>query len=556
MSNLIILPVVLPAMTAVVLLLAARLPIATQRAISILSVLALLGVSIALIGEAGGGAVTPYRLGNWAPPFGIVLVLDQLAALMVALTTVVGLGAVLFAARGWDLGGRNFHALFQFQLMGLNGAFLTGDIFNLFVFFEILLIASYGLMLHGGGKERIGAGLHYVVLNLAGSAFFVIGLAIVYGSLGTLNMADLALRVREVEGGLSGIVQGAALLLLVVFGLKAALLPLYFWLPRTYGAACAPVAALFAIMTKVGVYSIVRVYTLVFDGNAEVLSGLPGRVLLPISLATIVLAAFGGLAAKTLRGMTANLLVVSVGVMMTSIALFTEASLAAGLYYMVHSTLIVAALFLVIEMISVQRGDAQDDLSPAPQLAHAGVLGTLYFISAAAIGGLPPFAGFLGKAYVLQSATSAAAAPWIWSIVLGGSLLGMIALARAGSAVFWKTSETLDASGGHGHGDDAEEEGAAPAAAALPMPAGLTPTVLLIGAVVAVAVAAGPIARYTDGAAAQLANPDGYIQSVLTDEPSPRVKAPYGSDDDHADDESHAAIVPHDDAVPGQEEDR
>ena len=533
MSHLIILPVIVPAFTAVFLLLAARMPRATQRAVSVLSVLALLGISVALLAEASSGVVTPYRLGNWEPPFGIVLVLDQLSALMVALTSMVGLGAVLFAARGLDLGGRNFHALLQFQLMGLNGAFLTGDIFNLFVFFEILLIASYGLMLHGGGKERIAAGLHYVVLNLAGSAFFVVGLGMVYGSLGTLNMADLALRVREIDGGMTGVVQGAALLLLVVFALKAALLPLYFWLPRTYGAACAPVAALFAIMTKVGVYSITRVYTLVFDGNAEVLSGLPGRVLLPIALATIVFAAFGALAAKTLRRMTANLLIVSVGVMMTSIALFTEASLAAGLYYMVHSTLIVAALFLVIEMISVQRGDARDDLAPAPQVQHAALLGTMFFLAAAMIGGLPPFAGFLGKAYVLQSATSSESVVWIWGIVLGGSLLGMITLARAGSAIFWKTSETLETGS-----VDTETEPTEEATAAAPLPVGTWSASLLLTATALVAFAGGPITRYTDGAAAQLANPDGYIASVLTGEKSPREKAPYGSDhaeDDHSD---------------------
>ncbi|MDT8369798.1 MAG: monovalent cation/H+ antiporter subunit D, partial [Longimicrobiales bacterium] len=421
MSHLPILPVVLPALTAVTLLLAARLAIATQRALSLLSIFALVGVSIALIAEASTGTLTPYRLGDWSAPFGIVLVVDRLAALMVALTALLAVAVAAFAARGWDLAGRNFHALLHFQLMGLNGAFLTGDIFNLFVFFEILLIASYGLMLHGGGRERVGAGVHYVILNLGGSALFVIGLGMVYGSLGTLNMADLALRVREVPAGLEAVVQAAALLLLVVFALKAALLPLYFWLPRTYGAASAPVAALFAIMTKVGVYAIVRVYTLVFPGEAAVLGGLPGRVLLPVALATIVFAALGALAARTLRGMVANLLVVSIGVMMTSIALFTEASLAAGLYYMVHSTLIVAALFLIVEMIAAERGDARDALTSAPQVTHPALLGTLFFVAAAAVGGLPPFGGFLGKVYVLQSAAGAQSVAWIWTIVLGGS---------------------------------------------------------------------------------------------------------------------------------------
>jgi len=422
------------------------------------------------------------------------------------MTALIGLATVAFAAQGWDLGGRNFHALLHFQLMGLNGAFLTGDIFNLFVFFEILLIASYGLMLHGGGKERVGAGLHYVVLNLAGSALFVIGLGMVYGSLGTLNMADLALRVREVGPGLEAVVQAAAMILLVVFALKAALLPLYFWLPRTYGAACAPVAALFAIMTKVGVYSIVRVYTLVFPGDAAVIGGLTGEVLLPIALATIVFATLGALAASTLRGLVANLLVVSVGVMMTAISLFTETSLAAGLYYMVHSTLIVAALFLIVEMISAERGDMLDRFESAPQVARPALLGTLFFAAAAAIGGLPPFAGFLGKVYVLQSATGTDAVAWIWAIVLMGSLLGLVALARGGSSVFWKTVPA---------GDEADSGVLLPSADPSVQPAGAGPAILLLGLVAAVSVFAGPLASYTDATAAQLVDPSGYIDTVL-----------------------------------------
>lgn len=512
MSHLPILPVLLPALTAVTLLLTARLAEATQRAISILSMLGLVGIAINLLMEASAGVPVPYFLGDWAAPFGIVLVVDRLSALMIALTAVIGVAVVAYAAHGCDLEGRNFHTLLHFQIMGLNGAFLTGDIFNLFVFFEILLIASYGLMLHGGGRARISAGLHYVVLNLAGSALFVIALGMIYGSLGTLNMADLALRVRDVPPGVSAVVQAAALLLLVVFALKAALLPLYFWLPRTYSATSAPVAALFAIMTKVGVYSIVRVYTLVFPGDASVLNGLPGKVLLPAALATILLAALGAIAANSLRGMVSNLLIVSVGVMMTAISTFSEASLAAGLYYMVHSTLVVAALFLVVELIAAERGEMRDFLDPAPQVRRPVLLGVMFFVGAAAIGGLPPFAGFLGKVYVLQSASGVSGAPIIWGVILAGSLLGIIGLVRSGSFVFWKTTpapesipEMVTIS------SDALRERRAV------FPAGTGSAALLLVLVAAVAVLAGPISSFTDAAAAQLANPDGYIDAVLPD---------------------------------------
>jgi multicomponent K+:H+ antiporter subunit D len=515
-NHLPILPILVPAFTAVSLLVLARLPIATKRAVSVLSLLGLAGVSIALLSQASAETLV-YRLGDWVAPYGIVLVLDRLAALMVSLTAAVGLGAVLAASRGVDLTGRNFHALLHFQLMGLNGAFLTGDIFNLFVFFEILLIASYGLMLHGGGKERVGAGLHYVILNLGGSAFFVIGLGMVYGSLGTLNMADLSLRVAAVGPGLQAVVQAAALLLLVVFGLKAALLPLYFWLPRTYGATSAPVAALFAIMTKVGVYAIVRVYTVVFSNEAPVMAGLPGKVLLPISLATIVLATIGALAARSLRTLVANLLIASVGVMLTSVALFTEASLAAGLYYMVHSTLVVAALFLIVSLISAERGPAADALQPAPQVAHAAALGTLFFVCAAAIGGLPPFGGFLGKVYVLRSAVDAPGVAWIWGIILGGSLFSLLALARAGSAVFWKTEPVEAVEGEDGDADDAEETALVPPRLRL-VPDGFAAALLLLVLMTGVAALAGPLGRYVDQTAAQLTDTAGYIENVLGEE--------------------------------------
>jgi multicomponent K+:H+ antiporter subunit D len=317
------------------------------------------------------------------------------------------------------------------------------------------------------------------------------------------------------------VVQAAALLLLVVFGLKAALLPLYFWLPRTYGATSAPVAALFAIMTKVGVYAIVRVYTVVFSNEAPVMAGLPGKVLLPVSLATIVLATLGALAARNLRALVANLLIASVGVMLTAVGLFTEASLAAGLYYMVHSTLVVAALFLIVSLISGERGPAEDALRPAPQVAHAAVLGTLFFICAAAIGGLPPFGGFLGKVYVLRSAVDAPGVAWIWGIILGGSLLSLLALARAGSAVFWKTAPADAEAGGHGEGhhdgDDDEETALVPPHLPL-VPDGFAAALLLVVLMTGVAALAGPLGLYVDETAAQLTDTAGYIENVLGEE--------------------------------------
>src|SRR5690606_2213561 len=230
-----------------------------------------------------------YRLGDWPAPFGIVLVLDRLSALMLVLTAAVALFSLLHAVQGQDRAGPLYHPLFQLQLVGLNGAFLTGDLFNLFVFFEILLIASYCLLVHGSTAPRLRAGVHYVVLNLAGSSLFLIAVGTLYGVTGTLNMADMAQKVALLGAPDAALVRSAALLLLVVFALKAALVPLYFWLPAAYSAASAPVAALFAIMTKVGVYSIVRVYTLIFGSGGGVAAEVATPWLLPLALLTVVL---------------------------------------------------------------------------------------------------------------------------------------------------------------------------------------------------------------------------------------------------------------------------
>lgn len=496
MSHWVILPILLPAMFAVVLLLGARLELATQRAIGVLSTLVLVGLSLALLLQSGDGGFSVYELGDWMAPFGIVLVLDRLSALMVALTSVVGLAALLHAVQGWDTRGKNFHALFQFQLMGLNGAFLTGDIFNLFVFFEILLIASYGLLLHGGGRERVGAGLHYVVFNLVGSALFVVGLGVIYGALGTLNMADLAVKVQAAGPEQAAILRSGALLLLVVFSVKAALLPLYFWLPRAYSSASAPVAALFAIMTKVGVYAIIRVYTLVFSDGVEIMGGLPARVLFPVALITLALATVGVVAARSLRTMVAYLVIASVGTMMAAVSYFSQEALAASLFYMIHSTLIMATLFLLAELISLERGPRGDALEPAQPVARPALLGSLFFVSAAAVAGMPPFSGFLGKALVLQSSLQEPNATWLFAVVLGGGLMGLVALGRAGSVMFWKTQNEA--------GSQEPDEAAS-----------VVPVCLMVGVVLGLSVLAGPISAFTEGAAQQLMDPRPYIDAVL-----------------------------------------
>ncbi len=521
--HLVVAPVVLPLVAgAACALLGARAP----RAAAALSLAATLGfalIAAVLVARADGGAVQVLLLGNWAAPFGIALALDRLAAMMLALTALVALVALLYALGGDDRRGRHFHALFQFQLMGLAGAFLTSDLFNLFVFFEVLLAASYGLLLHGGAPgrgARLTATLHYVLFNLTGSALFLVAVGLLYGLTGTLNMADLVGRLAALPAAQAAPAQAAALLLLVVFAVKAALLPLYFWLPEAYASATAPVAALFAIMTKVGVYAIARTTTLIFAGHADGLGSTVSLVFQPVlpalALATLLLAAVGALAARRLRLMVAYLVVASAGMLLLAVGLGSTASVAAGLFYLVHSTLVAAAWFLIADRIAAERG-ADDTLTPTePVAARAWApLGVAFFVAAIAVAGMPPLAGFFGKTLLLQAAGAAPLADVGPAVVVAGVLLAslgvMVALARAGSAVFWKP--------GDGSSTAASPTMANPALRY--HPAHGASIVLGLALVIAVSLAAGPISDYAGAAARQAFDRRAYIDAVLGARPVP-----------------------------------
>ncbi|MEQ8772428.1 MAG: proton-conducting transporter membrane subunit, partial [Erythrobacter sp.] len=294
MSDLVIVPILLPALVAAVSLVRRIRLTNWARILSALSTLLILASALALFQTARDGTITTYELGDWPAPFGIVLVLDRLSALMVLLTSVLAVFVLAHAVwTGLDRRGMHFHPLFQFQLLGLNGSFLTGDLFNLFVFFEVLLIASYGLMLHGQGQQRLHAGVKYVVVNLVGSTLFLIAVGILYGVTGTLNMADMALRVAQAPAGDQPLIRVGAQLLVAVFALKAALLPLHLWLPQTYASTSPTVAALFAILTKAGVYPIIRVTVLIFGAEAGAAAFAPAVWMLPAAMLTILAGYFG-----------------------------------------------------------------------------------------------------------------------------------------------------------------------------------------------------------------------------------------------------------------------
>ncbi|MGC1440460.1 MAG: monovalent cation/H+ antiporter subunit D [Burkholderiaceae bacterium] len=391
-------------------------------------------------------AVHVYQMGNWSAPFGIVIVLDRLSALMLLLTSTLSFIGLMYANAAWSGQGRRFQALWQYQMMGLCGAFLTGDLFNLFVFFEVLLAASYALLLHGGGRQRVGATFHFVVINLTASAVFLIALALFYSVTGTLNMAHMAQVIATIAPTDVGLVGVCAILLLSVFMIKAGLFPFHFWVPASYGSAAAPVVAL--VVAKVGAYAILRVYPLIFgDGLADVdsaaasLANLARPWLLTLSVLTLLVGSMGVLASQTLRQLAATLTLVSIGTLFVPLAVGSTASLSAAVFYLLHSTVATATLFIIAEWVGTHRGRLGDRFVPGPQISHPILIGGALLWALITSVGLPPTSGFIGKVLVLESLADARGAAIMWVAILVSSFCALIAVSRALSLLLWNNTD-------------------------------------------------------------------------------------------------------------------
>ncbi len=497
MQHLIFFPVLLPLLAGILLLLPPlNGHLERQRVAVFLINVLLLVTAVALLQKSIAAGPQMYMMGDWQAPFGIALINDRLASVMLLLTALLSLAAHTYACAGDDGRGPFFHPLFMFQVMGINGAFLTGDIFNLFVFFEILLIASYSLLIHGGGKQRTQAAVHYVLLNLAGSSFFLFGLGVLYAAFGTLNMADMAHKAAQLDADDIALAKSGALLLLVVFGLKAALLPLHFWLPRTYTFTSTPVAALFAIMTKVGIYSIWRVHTAIFGDYGGELADLAVGWLWPLAWLTLVAGVVAVLASQTLKMLTANLVVVSAGTLLLMLALNDVQATAAGLYYLIHSTLLSAALFMIAGLIQEQRGQSQDRFVRGRPVVQPVLLGIFFMVAALGLIGMPPFSGFVGKILILQASSAAVDASWIWAPLLISGLAAMVMLSRAGSTLFWRVQ-----------GQSTQSEGAEPLK--------IVAVLLLLGASPLMVVFGGPLSELTLAAAEELHRAPAAVAEVM-----------------------------------------
>ncbi len=466
MDHLAILPIVLPLFAGGLLALIDDRHHTAKLAINIAASGLLVVISLLLLADVASGSarISVYQLGSWPAPYGIVLVVDPLSALMVALTAALALGTVIFSAARWHRAGQHFNSLFQLLLMGLNGAFLTGDLFNLFVFFEVLLAASYGLALHGSGRSRVKASLHYVAVNLASSSLFLIGATAIYGVAGTLNMADLATRVPLLAPGEQTLFQTGAALLGVAFLVKAGMWPLGMWLPTTYAAAAPPVAAMFAILSKVGVYVILRLSSVLFGDTAGTSAVFGGLVLLYGGLATIAFGTVGVLASQGVARIACFSVMVSSGTLLTMIG-FGDAGVTAGaLYYLIGSTLGLACLFLLVELMERGRSPGDDvlaitleaygdddetehreDMGKATPASFAA-LGIAFVCCVILVSGMPPLAGFLGKFAMISaildlgrgSGAGVSGSIWLTSAVLIISgLAATIALIRIGINTFW-----------------------------------------------------------------------------------------------------------------------
>ena len=553
--HLIIAPVLLPVLTAALMLALGEQRRETLAGLNVGSCLVGLALSILLAWSVHHGAApaspgqTPGSIGtlgiylpaNWPTPFGIVLVLDRLSSAMLLLTSVMATAALIFAVARWDRIGVHFHPLFQIQLMGLNGAFLTGDLFNLFVFFEVLLAASYGLLLHGPGRQRVGAGLYYIAINLVASSFFLVGAAMLYGVTGTLNMADLAVRIPEVAAQDQAMLHAGVAILGMAFLTKAAVWPMGFWLVPAYSAAGAPVAALFSIMTKVGIYAILRLWSLGFSGEEGTLRW-GADWLVAGGLATVAFGLLGLLQARQLGRVTGFGVMVTSGTLLAAIG-FNQPTVTGGaLYYLLSSTMAAGAMFLLIELIDRSRlleseFPNPDDADPVPFFldeiepprdtnldeqqealtgrvipASTAFLGFSFLACTLLLTGTPPLSGFIGKFMMLSGLLSTeeagsalqepvSTAAWVMlALVIMSGFAALVALSRTGIRMFWTP----------------RDRPAAQLKVLECLPIGLLLTLCLL-----ISFRAEPLARYLQAAASELKDPHGYVQAVQGVRPLP-----------------------------------
>lgn len=496
MKNLLFLPLLIPLATAVLGLLAwnrRRL----QRILGVCGTAALLLAGLLLLAEVGTGDILSVQAGNWPAPFGITLVADIFTALMVMATGVIGLGVTIYSLAEADHHQESvgYHPLLQVLLLGVCGSFLTGDIFNLYVWFEVMLIASFVLLTLGGRREQMEGAIKYVALNLTASAFFLAGIGLLYGVAGTLNMAHLALQLREITH--TGTVPVIAALLFAAFGIKAAVFPFYFWLPASYHTPPTAVTTIFsALLTKVGIYVLIRVFTLIFFQEATT----GQNIILTAAGLTMLAGALGAMAQTGLRRMLSFCVISQIGYLLMGLGIMTPLALAGSIFFMLHIIAAKSSLFLTTGIVARLTGSCEYSRLGG-LYDKRPLLAALYLLPALSVAGIPPLSGFWGKLALIQAGL---VAEHYLTVVaaLGVSFLTLFYLVRSWSEAFWKERSATEGSEHHAIPALQRQQMFAPAAA-------LALVSLVMG------LATEPFFRLSLAAANQLLNPASYIAAVL-----------------------------------------
>ena len=488
-------PLVLPFLTAVFAFLTRFGP--TGRWISVAGNAVLLMASIILLLRVIGEGVIAAQMGSWAAPFGITLVADYLSAVMVVITAITALAVSIYALGDIDERKEHlgYHALFNVLIGGVVGSFLTGDLFNLYVWFEVMLISSFGLLVLGGTKAQVDGGIKYVTLNLISTILFLSGIGLLYGMTGTLNMADIARSLPDVEN--QGLVTVIAMMFMVAFGVKAAVFPLFFWLPASYHTPAFSVSAVFAgLLTKVGVYALIRMFTLVFDHDI----GFTHTILLWVAALTMITGVLGAAAQNDIRKILSFHIVSQIGYMIMGLALLTPLAMVGAVFYLVHHIIVKANLFLIAGV--VERTAGSTDLAKIGGLYRsAPLLAVLFFIPAFSLAGFPPLSGFWAK-YMLVAAALEDSAWIIAAVALVVGLLTIFSMTKIWAEAFWKP---------HPDGTDPVLSDIAPE----PRRAMLLSIAALAGLTLVIGFFPQPFVTFAETAAAQLLDPSAYMAAVL-----------------------------------------
>lgn len=494
MNALLVLPILIPLATAILALLFWNYR-RVQRGLNLAGAAALLAVAVWLLVSVSRAGIQATQIGNWPAPFGITLVADLLSAIMVVLAGLMGFAVAVYSLFSIDARRESFgyYPLLQVLLMGVCGAFLTGDIFNLYVWFEVLLIASFVLVALGGERPQLEGAIKYVTLNLVSSALFLAAVGMLYGVAGTLNMADLARQLSMLDR--PGLVMALAMLFLVAFGIKAAVFPLFFWLPASYHTPPIAVSAIFAgLLTKVGVYALIRVFTLLFVQD----TGFTHQLILLIAGLTMITGVLGAAAQQEIRRILSFHIVSQIGYMIMGLALFTPLALAGTVFYLVHHIIVKTNLFLVGGAVHHLRGSFELDKLGGLYRAAPG-LAILFLIPALSLAGVPPLSGFWAK-FVLVKAGLQTEEYLIVITALAVSLLTVFSMMKIWAAAFWK------------HEEPAQAAGQTPQRSYRGL---LAPITVLAVLTVAIGLLAEPVFALAERAAAQLLNPAEYIETVL-----------------------------------------